>query len=98
MKNIIIYGPTAIGKSEIAVSLAKKYDCGIRLLSAYPVKEIINTDLGKVMDKIFKKDALKNGKGGIAFLTNDVITRYDLTREAFIMALTEFINGEIWKD
>jgi hypothetical protein len=23
---------------------------------------------------------------------------YDLTREAFIMALTEFINGEIWRD
>jgi hypothetical protein len=23
---------------------------------------------------------------------------YDLTREAFIMALTEFINGDIWRD
>ena len=62
------------------------------------VDEIINTDLGIVMDKIFKGNGLKNEKGGIAHLTKDVITRYDLTREAFIMALTEFINGDIWKD
>ena len=62
------------------------------------VDEIIKTDLGKVMDRIFKKDALRIGKGGIAFLTHDVITRYDMTKEAFIMALTEFINGDIWKD
>ena len=71
--------------------------------SAFPVpdkyvEEIINTDLGKVMDKIFKGNGLKNEKGGIAHLTNDVITRYDLAREAFIMALTQFINGEIWRD
>ncbi len=71
--------------------------------SAFPVpdkyvEEIIKTDLGKVMDKIFKGNGLKNEKGGIAHLTNDVITRYDLTREAFIMALTQFINGEIWRD
>lgn len=71
--------------------------------SAFPVpdkyvEEIINTDLGKVMDKIFKGNGLKNEKGGIAHLTNDVITRYNLTREAFIMALTQFINGEIWRD
>lgn len=62
------------------------------------VDEIINTDLGIVMDKIFKGNGLKNEKGGIAHLTRDVITRYDLTKEAFIMALTEFINGDIWKD
>ena len=71
--------------------------------SAFPVpdkyvEEIIKTDLGKVMDKIFKGNGFKNEKGGIAHLTNDVITRYDLTREAFIMALTQFINGEIWRD
>ena len=62
------------------------------------VDEIINTDLGIVMDKIFKGNGLKNEKGGIAHLTKGVITRYDLTREAFIMALTEYINGEIWRD
>lgn len=62
------------------------------------VDEIINTDLGIVMDKIFNGNGLKNEKGGIAHLTNDVITRYDLTREAFIMALTKFVNGDIWRD
>ena len=62
------------------------------------VDEIINTDLGIVMDKIFDGNGLKNEKGGIAHLTNDVVTRYDLTREAFVMALTQFINGDIWKD
>lgn len=62
------------------------------------VDEIINTDLGIVMDKIFKGNGLKNEKGGIAHLTRDAITRYDLTKEAFIMALTEFINGDIWRD
>lgn len=62
------------------------------------VDEIINTDLGKVMDKIFNGNGLKNTKGGISYLTKDIITRYDLTREAFIMALTEFVNGDIWKD
>lgn len=62
------------------------------------VDDIINTDLGIVMDKIFKGNGLKNEKGGIAHLTKDVVTRYDLTRDAFIMALTEFINGDIWKD
>lgn len=71
--------------------------------SAFPVPEkyvddIINTDLGIVMDKIFKCNGLKNGKGGIAHLTQNNITRYDFTREAFIMALTQFINGDIWKD
>lgn len=62
------------------------------------VDEIINTDLGIVMDKIFNGNGLKNEKGGIAHLTNNVITRYDLTRESFIMALTQFINGDTWRD
>lgn len=61
------------------------------------VNDIIEKDLGIVMDEIFGGDGLKNGKGGICFLTNDVITRIDLTRGAFIMALTQFIN-DIWTD
>lgn len=31
------------------------------------VDEIINTDLGKVMDKIFESQDLRSGKGGISF-------------------------------
>lgn len=61
------------------------------------VDEIINTDLGKLMDRIFKENALRYSVGGIAFLTKNAVTRIDMTKEAFIMALTEFINGDIWK-
>lgn len=70
--------------------------------SAFPVPdkyvdEIISTDLGKVMDNIFQENDLRSGKGGISFLTNGVITRVDLIRDAFIMALTQHTN-EIWND
>ncbi len=61
------------------------------------VEEIISTDLGQVMDKMFKQNDLRSNKGGINFLTNGVISRIDLTKEAFIMALTQYIN-EFWKD
>lgn len=61
------------------------------------VEDIINTDLGKVMDKIFNEKELREGKGGIGLLTKDKITRIDLTKQAFIMALTQFINREIWR-
>lgn len=72
------------------------------LSSGFPVPEkyvedIINTDLGKVMDKIFNETELRAGKGGINLLTKGKITRIDLTKQAFIMALTQFINGETWK-
>lgn len=62
------------------------------------VQEIIDTDLGRVMDRIFEQNNIGNSKGGISFLTHDKITRYDLTRGAFTMALTQFINNDIWKD
>ena len=61
------------------------------------INEIKKTELGKVMDKIFNIKESGKGKGGISFLTRDEITRIDLTRNAFIMALTKHINGEIWK-
>lgn len=61
------------------------------------VDEIISTDLGKVMDKIFEQNDLRSGKGGISFITNGVISRIDLTREAFIMALTQHTN-QVWND
>lgn len=61
------------------------------------VEEIISTDLGKVMDKIFQENDLRSGKGGISFLTNGVISRIDQTKEAFVMALTQHIN-EVWND
>ena len=61
------------------------------------VEEIISTDLGQVMDKIFEQNDLRSGKGGISFVTNGVISRIDLTKEAFIMAMSQHINN-IWND
>lgn len=49
------------------------------------------------MDKLFNKEHIGNRGGGVSLLTKEIITRYDLTKEAFIMALTQHINGEVWK-
>lgn len=61
------------------------------------IDEIKRTELGKVMDRLFNGKGLNKGKGGISFLTDGEITRIDLTRNAFIMALTKHINKDIWK-
>ena len=61
------------------------------------INEIKETELGEVMDKIFSGKELGKGKGGISLLTKDEVSRIDLTKNAFIMALTKHINGDIWK-
>lgn len=61
------------------------------------VDEIRRTELGKVMDKIFNGNELSKGKGGISRLTHDEVSRIDLTKNAFVMALISHINGEIWR-
>lgn len=62
------------------------------------VKDIIDTDLSQVMDKIFTKDDERHNKGGgIQLLTHNEISRIDLTEYAFIMALTKYVNGEKWR-
>ena len=61
------------------------------------VEEVKEIELGKVMDKIFDKQKLGQGKGGISLLTKGEITRIQLTTDAFVMALIGHINGEVWK-
>ena len=61
------------------------------------IDEIKETELGKVMDKIFSGKGLNKGKGGISFLTKNEVSRIDLTRNAFIMALTSHVNGDLWR-
>ena len=61
------------------------------------VQEIIETELGKVMDKIFEKQNLGKGKGGISLLTKGEVSRIELTKNAFVMALISHINEDIWK-
>ena len=49
------------------------------------------------MDKIFNKEQLGKGKGGINLLTKGEVSRIDLTKSAFLMALISHINGDVWK-
>ena len=79
------FGYESIGTSS-GFPVPKKY-----------VDEIINTSLGDVMDKMFHEHDLRSNIGGVSYLTNNVISRIDLTREAFVMALTQYIN-EFWND
>ncbi len=70
--------------------------------SGFPVPEryvdrIINENLGVVMDEIYNADQIGKGKGGVGMLTKGVLTRYDMTEQALIMALTMFINGDTWR-
>lgn len=62
------------------------------------VNSIIATELGMVMDEIFTKHDLRSTVGGISYLTHENITRIDLNESAFIMALTQFVNGNLWSD
>lgn len=62
------------------------------------IEDIKKNSLGVVMDRIFSSNKLGDGKGGIQFLTHNEITRIDLTKEAVIMALTQFINDDKWMD
>lgn len=62
------------------------------------VNDVINTNLSEVMNNIFTKDDDRHNKcGGIQLLTHEKITRIDLTESAFVMALTKYINGKIWR-
>lgn len=61
-------------------------------------KDIIDTDLSRVMNKIFGEDKERhNHGGGIQMLTHGKVSRIDSTKMAFIMALTKFVNGDKWK-
>ena len=67
-------------------------------VQVFQFDKIIESDLGKVMDEIFSKKDLRSSTGGIGLLTHDVITRIDLNYSAFVMALTQFVNNDIWRD
>jgi len=89
--------------TNIAVIKNNKGEMGVGASSSFPVpkkyvQSILDETLGTVMDRIFNESDLRSSTGGVGLLTKDVITRIDLNTQAFTMALTEFINGETWKD
>ena len=89
--------------TNIAVIKNSKGEVGLGSSASFPVPsqyvEAIKTEtLGAVMDRLFEEHDLRSTTGGIGLLTQDVVTRIDLTTEAFLMALTPFINEKIWKE
>lgn len=61
------------------------------------MEEIKATDFGSLMDRLLEGHQLSKGKGGIGKLTKDQVSRIDITENAFIMALTAHINGDLWR-
>lgn len=69
---------------------------------AYPIsdryiEEIKEKELSYVLAELFETKEIKAPQGGISQLSHGQVTRIDLAEQAFLMALTYFINGEIWK-
>ncbi len=70
--------------------------------AGFPVPEkyvasIMSHSLGNVMDKLYDKIDIRSKGGGISLISHDKVSRIDLTRDAFIMSLTQFID-EKWRD
>lgn len=87
---------------NIAIIEDKNETQSIASSSGFPVPDklvdrIKQKGLGVVMDSIFNQEDLRSFGGGIKLLTQNQVSRIDLTETAFIMALTKFINGDIWK-
>lgn len=58
------------------------------------VQEVLNSDLKQLFEKISQKQE----HSGISMLTHGEFNRKDLLRTGFIMALTQYVNGDIWTD
>ena len=89
----IIINVALISDKEGNISMGTR--AGFPVSNKY-LDEIISTDLNKVIIKLFIPNEEQSREGAISYLTKNVITRTHLTEEAFIMALTKFINGNIW--
>ena len=78
---------------------------GVQSISSSPgfpvperlVNKIKEIGLGDLMNQIFNEEDLHSRGGGIQLLTHGKVSRIDLTEVAFEMALTKFVNGEVWK-
>lgn len=53
-------------------------------------------ELGDVMDEVFATDNIKQKGGAIGLLTNHLLTRSSVYRQALILALIPFINDELF--
>lgn len=61
------------------------------------VDKIKEIGLGEVMNQVFTKDDDRHNRGGgIQLLTNNIVSRIDITETAFVMALTKYLNKDSW--
>lgn len=89
--------------TNVAVVRDKNGNIGTGMSASFPVperyvKDIKEKTLATVMDSIFDETDLRSSTGGIGILTHDKITRIDLNKQAFTMALTQFVNGKVWQE
>ena len=63
------------------------------------VEKVKQKSLGVVMDEIFNAEGLSKLKGGINLLTMGEVSRIQLVRDSFILALVPFLkqNEKLWK-
>lgn len=61
------------------------------------IDEVLSTELGLVMDRVFNQDDFRTNAGDVSDLTGGVLGRVDLTRDAFVMALVQHLN-RVWTD
>jgi len=88
--------------SNIAVVENNEGVSSVAAGASFPVPErlvetIKQKGFGLVMDEIFDKEDLRSCGGGIQLLSHGAVSRIDITETAFVMALTKFVNGEIWR-
>ena len=57
------------------------------------VEDVINSDLKQLFEKISN-----NQHSGVSMITHGEFNRKDLMRTGFVMALTQFVNGDLWTD
>ena len=63
------------------------------------VEKVKQKTLGVVMDEIFNADGLSKLKGGINLLTMGEVSRIQLVRDSFVLALVPFHEQKqkLWK-
>ena len=97
---IELYGSWFIANAAVVIDKDGYESVGYGPIFPVPiqyVEEIISTDFGHVVEKIFNKSDLGKSVGGVDGLTNHSISRIDITRDAFIMALTQHAN-DYWNE
>ena len=97
---IELYGSWFIANFAVVIDKEGYESIGVGPIFPIPkqyVEDIRNLGFGPVMEKLFAEKAFRTGKGGIDSITNHSISRIDITRDAFIMALTKHVN-DYWRD